>query len=74
MHVVIDPSRSRSLARLLGIAADNLDLVGLDDLSTIVELELDVLDEESPDFVAESVGRQASLERRRGEVPWSQPR
>ena len=50
-----------SLSRLLRVTADNLDLIRLDLLAVVVQLEGDVFDEESPNFVAESVGIEASL-------------
>lgn len=49
------------LAWALRIAAHNLDLVGDDRLSAVLHLELDVLDQESPDLVAESVGVERAL-------------
>lgn len=50
------------LPRLLGVAADNLDLVGLDGNAGSIHLELNVSNEESPYFVAESVRVEASLQ------------
>ena len=50
-----------ALAGFLGVAAYNLDLIGLYSWLATVHLEVDVLDEEGPDFVAESVGIQTSL-------------
>lgn len=44
---------------LLGAAADNLDLVGVD--SGVLHLEGDVLDEEGPDLVAEAVSVEVPL-------------
>ena len=55
--------RLRSLARLLSVAADNLDLVGVHGLVPIVHLEGDVLDQERPHLVAESVRIETSLQR-----------
>lgn len=52
-----------SLAWLLGIAADNLDLVRRDGLASTVHLEGHVLDQKGPDFVTESICVQASLRR-----------
>ena len=52
---------SRSLARLLGVAADDLDLVGRHRVVPVIHLERDVLDHEGPDLVAEPVRIQASL-------------
>jgi len=49
------------LSGLLCIAAHDLDLLGLD-ITLIVELEVDILDEERPDFVAEAVGIQMTLD------------
>lgn len=48
------------LARLLRIATDNLDLIGLE-LLTAITLESHVLDEECPDIIAEAVGLQMTL-------------
>lgn len=56
-----DSIRSRSLAGLLGIAANNLDLVRRHGLTSTIHLERDILDQEGPYFVAESVGVEASL-------------
>lgn len=53
-------NRSLLLAWPLGVAADNLDLIRLD-RTRIVQLEVDVLDQESPNFVAETVGIQMAL-------------
>jgi hypothetical protein len=50
-----------SLAWLLGIAADNLDLVRRDGLASTVHLECHVLDQEGPNFIAESIRIQAPL-------------
>jgi hypothetical protein len=50
-----------SLARLLGIAANNLDLVRLHGLTAIVHLERDVFDQKGPYFVAEPVRVEAPL-------------
>lgn len=44
---------------LLGAAADDLDLVGVD--GGVLHLEGDVLDQEGPDLVAEAVGVEVSL-------------
>lgn len=44
---------------LLGAAADNLDLVGVD--GGVLHLEGNVLDEEGPDLVAEAVGVEVPL-------------
>ena len=48
------------LPRLLRIAAHNLDLLRRH-IVLVVELEVDILDEERPDFVAEAVGIQMTL-------------
>lgn len=53
-------SRSLTLG-LLGVATNNLDLVGGHGLASRVHLERHVLDEERPDFVAESVRVEAPL-------------
>jgi len=57
------------LFRLLGTAADDLDLVGLHRLAAVVELEGDVTDQEGPDFVAKAV----CVERALCSTPWSAP-
>jgi hypothetical protein len=49
------------LARTLRVATDNLDAVGVD-LMGVVQLEVDVLDDESPYVVAEAVGVEMSLQ------------
>jgi len=46
---------------LLGTAAHNLDLVRIDQLAAVVELERNVADQESPDFVAKAVGIERTL-------------
>lgn len=53
------------LLRTLRVAADDLDLLGDDRGSTVLHLEGDVLDEESPDLVAETVRIQRTLEAKR---------
>lgn len=55
------PFSSLALARTLGVAADNLDLVRHDNLAAIVELEVDVLDQEGPHLIAETVGIERAL-------------
>lgn len=45
----------RTLARLLRVARHDLDLVSLDGLASVIHLKGHVLDEECPDFVAESI-------------------
>lgn len=47
-------------ARTVVVTADDLDLLGSERLR-IFKLEVDVLDEESPDFVAEAVGIEMAL-------------
>ena len=59
LHALL-PHPSLLLPRLLRIAAHNLDLVRRD-IVLVVELEVDILDEERPDFVAETVGIQMTL-------------
>lgn len=56
----------RSLSRLLGVAADDLDLIRRYVLTAviIVQLEGDILDEECPHFVAESVRVETPLEQK----------
>ncbi len=44
----------------LGVAADDFDLIRLD-RTRVVQLEVDVLDQKSPYFVAETVGVQMTL-------------
>ena len=60
--VLLDPAALLSFAGSLRVAADNLDAVGMD-LLVVVQLEVDVLDDEGPDIVAESVGIEMSLQR-----------
>lgn len=50
-----------SLAWTFGVAADNLDSVGVY-LVRVVQLEIDILDNESPDVVAEAVSIEVSLQ------------
>lgn len=47
---------------LLGAAAHDLDLVGIDHLAAVVKLERDVTDQEGPDFIAEAVGIERPLD------------
>lgn len=54
------PFTYRSLRLLLALAGDDLDSLGLD-VVRVVQLELDVLDNEGPDLVAEAVGVEMSL-------------
>ena len=49
-------------SRLLGVAAHNLHLVRMDHI-LIVELEVDILDQERPDFIAEPIRIQVTLVR-----------
>lgn len=44
-----------SLLRSLGLASHDLDLVGVKLLCVVVEFEIDVLDDECPDLVAEPI-------------------
>ena len=53
------------LTRALGVAADNLNLIGLDGVGAVIHLEGNILDEEGPHFVAESVRIEAALFARR---------
>lgn len=55
--------RISHLPRSLAIAADNLHFIG-ENRALVVQLEVDVLDKERPDFVAESVGVQVALHSR----------
>ena len=48
------------LAGPLGVAADDLDLVRLD-ITRVVKLEVDILDQERPNLVAETVGIEMTL-------------
>lgn len=59
-HCICSRNVPLLLPRLLRIAAHNLDLLGCD-IVLIIELEVDILDEERPDFVAEAVGIQMTL-------------
>ena len=60
-HCLKDSIPNTSLfSRFLCIAAHNLDLLSLD-VVLIVKLEINILDEECPDFVAEAVGIQMTL-------------
>lgn len=49
------------LTRPLCIAAHNFDFLGLD-IALVIKLEVDILNEESPDFVAESISIQVALQ------------
>ncbi len=61
------PRRTALLpVRPLGAAADDLDLVGRHALGAVLHLEGDLLDEKSPDFVAEAVGVEGALEGQAG--------
>lgn len=46
----------------LGTAANNLDLIGLDGLPALIELEGDVANQEGPDFIAEAVSIEGTLD------------
>jgi hypothetical protein len=50
----------RSLRLLLALTGNDLDSLGLD-IVRVIQLELDVLDNEGPDLVAEAVGVEMSL-------------
>lgn len=58
---MIEVVSSLFVVAALRAAADDLDLVGLHCLCSVVHLESDILDEECPDFVAEPVGVKRSL-------------
>ncbi len=65
LHITCGPTssfccRTLLLSWPLGVAADDLNFVRLD-RTRVVQLEVDVLDEESPYFVAETVGVQMTL-------------
>ena len=62
LHFMIGPLPQPSLLlpRLLRITAHDLDLLRRD-IVLVVELEIDIFDEERPDFVAEAVGIQMTL-------------
>lgn len=49
------------LARAFGVTADNLDLISLHSVGAVVHLKRDVLNEESPHFVTESIRIEAAL-------------
>lgn len=55
---------SLGLARPLAVAAHDLDAV-CGNGGLVVQLEGDILDQECPDFVAESVGVKVALEEKR---------
>ena len=58
----------RALARLLRVAADDLDFVGLYRLGTVVvHFKCDIFDQECPHLVAESVRVETSLQKERGD-------
>ena len=52
------------LTRTLRVAADDLDAVGVD-LIRVVELEVDVLDNERPDVITETIGVEMALQTKR---------
>lgn len=54
------PAFGLCLTGSLCVAADNFDLVSLNGV-LIVKLEVDVLDQKSPDFVAEPISIQVTL-------------
>lgn len=49
------------ISRLLAVAADDPDLLALHSLTRILHLERNILDQESPNLVAEPVGIQMTL-------------
>lgn len=49
------------LARSLAIAAHDFDLVGMDRLARVLHLEGNILDQKSPDLVAEAVRIKVTL-------------
>jgi len=51
------------VARSLAVAAHDLDLIRLDCLARVLHLECNILDQESPDLVAEAVSIEMTLER-----------
>ena len=51
---------SSKLARALAVATHDLDLVG-SEVTTVVELEVDIADQECPDIVAEAIGVEVAL-------------
>ena len=55
------------LAWLLAVASNYLHLVRIKGLAVVVDLEMNVLDEECPNFVAESVCIKVTLQRRQGQ-------
>lgn len=54
------PNPTSRLPGPLGVAADDLDLVCLYRV-LVVQFEVDILDQECPDFIAEAVGIQMTL-------------
>ena len=62
-----------SLSRLLRVATDDLDFLRLY-IGLIVQLEVGVLDQEGPDFVAEAVGIEMTLSVRSQQTCHGQPR
>ena len=54
-------AQGSGLPRPLGVAANNLDFLGLDRV-LVVKFEVHILDQERPDFVAEAVSVQVTLE------------
>lgn len=55
--------RSLWVARPLAVAAHDSDLLRLYSLARVLHLERDIFDQEGPDFVAETVGVEMSLQR-----------
>lgn len=51
-----------SLCLLLALASDNLNLLCFD-VVRVIKLELDILDNERPDFITEAIGVEVSLKK-----------
>jgi hypothetical protein len=58
------PDAALGFAGTLRVTADDLDSVGVD-LVRVVELEVDILNDERPNVVAETVGVEVALQTRR---------
>jgi hypothetical protein len=54
------PDSALGFTGALRVTADNLDSIGVD-LVRVVELEVDILDNESPNVVTEAVGIEVTL-------------
>lgn len=59
-HLMRRPHQLLMLTWPLGIAAHDLDLLGLE-FALLVDIEVDILDEECPDFVTEAICIQTAL-------------